>query len=357
MKILYGVVGDGMGHAIRSSVVVEHLLDEGHQVHLVASARAVPYLEQRFGEITEIWGLSLVMEHNIVSKRLTAATNLKNALKGFPANVRRFFEVETEFMPDVVISDFETWSWVFGKLHNVPVICLDNIQVINRCEHDEDIIAGAEDDFQIAKSVVKARAPGAAHYLITTFFHPPVRKKRTTLVPPVLRDNILEATPSEGEHVLVYQTSETFEALPGMLKELGVPAYIYGLKRDIDEDERDENLTYRPFSDDQFVADLASCRGVIASAGFTLVTEALHLGKPYLATPVGNQFEQLMNARYVDKLGYGTYYEDLDVDAIRHFLDKMPDYRAALDDYPSTDNQETFQRLAELFDEVEAGLV
>ncbi len=357
MKILYGVVGDGMGHAIRSSVVVEKLRRDGHQVHMVASGRAVDYLEERFGDVSEIWGLSMVMEDNQVKKRLTASHNLKGALAGLPDNARRFFQMESEFAPDVIISDFETWSWAFGKMYGVPVIALDNIQVINRCRHDDDIIAGDRDDFQIAKSVVKARTPGAAHYLITTFFDAPVRKDRTTLVPPVLRDTILEAEPSDGDHLLVYQTSETFADLPDMLAQLDVPVLIYGLRRDITEDQVEGNLTYRPFSDTQFVEDLASCQGVIASAGFTLVTEALHLGKPYLATPVKRQFEQVMNARYVNKLGYGTYYEDLDVNAIQHFLDKLPDYRDALASYDRQDNTATFARLDELFDRLAADLL
>ena len=32
MRILYGVVGEGMGHATRSRVVIAHLLEQGHEV-------------------------------------------------------------------------------------------------------------------------------------------------------------------------------------------------------------------------------------------------------------------------------------------------------------------------------------
>ena len=32
MRILYGVTGEGMGHATRSKVVCEHLLAQGHKV-------------------------------------------------------------------------------------------------------------------------------------------------------------------------------------------------------------------------------------------------------------------------------------------------------------------------------------
>ncbi|MEL6548201.1 MAG: glycosyltransferase family protein, partial [Myxococcota bacterium] len=50
MRILYGVVGEGMGHATRSRVVIEHLLAQGHQVHVVVSGRAHRFLTESFAE-------------------------------------------------------------------------------------------------------------------------------------------------------------------------------------------------------------------------------------------------------------------------------------------------------------------
>lgn len=357
MRILYGVVGDGLGHAIRSSVVIENLLAKGHEVHVVASGRATPYLESRFGETTRIWGLSLVMKDNEVSKRLTAAHNISGALTGLPGNVVQFFDVEAEFDPQLVISDFETWSWFFGKLFRVPIVCIDNIQIINRCFHDEKIIAGDWDDFRMTKNIVKARAPNASWYLITTFFYPEVKKKRTELLPPILRNNILEAKPRKGNHLLVYQTSETFADLPKLLQKLDCPVYVYGLRRDLQGPVVDGNLTYKPFSDDGFVHDLSTARGVIASAGFTLAGEAVHLGKPYLATPVRHQFEQVMNARYIHELGYGTYDERLDLSTIQNFVDNLETYEKNLESYEGQDNSKLFDRLDELIDQAEVGLL
>ena len=46
MRILYGVVGEGMGHATRSRVVIEHLLAQGHEVHVVVSGRAQRFLTE-----------------------------------------------------------------------------------------------------------------------------------------------------------------------------------------------------------------------------------------------------------------------------------------------------------------------
>lgn len=357
MRILYGVVGSGMGHAIRSSVVIKKLVDEGHEVHVVASGGAVRFLKERFGGVTEIWGLDMVVVDNEVDKLMTAAENARGLLKRLPGNVREFFEVEADFAPQVVISDFETWSWLFGKFYHRPIICIDNIQIINRCAHAPQILDGEEENFRLAKSIVKARTPRATEYLVTTFFYPEVRKKRTRLVPPILRPSILEADSVVGEHLLVYQTSESFKALPDMLKKLDMPVYVYGLRRGITSDEVDENLIHRPFSDTQFVEDLANCRGVVASAGFTLMSEAVHLGKPFLATPIRGQFEQILNARYLDALGYGTYATDLEPKTLKKFVANLGQYEDRLQTYERHDNRITLGALDDFLNKVAAGLI
>ena len=44
LRVLYGVNGEGMGHATRSHVVIEALLAAGHDVRVVASGAAFRYL-------------------------------------------------------------------------------------------------------------------------------------------------------------------------------------------------------------------------------------------------------------------------------------------------------------------------
>lgn len=357
MKILYGVVGEGMGHAIRSSVIIDKLIRDGHQVHIVVSGRAHSFLKARFPQVSQIWGLTMSLDNNEVKNRLTLAKNLKGALTGFPQNIQQYFEIEESFEPDVVISDFESWSWLFAKRHNIPLICIDNIQVINRCKHSPDVIADNQAEFKLTRSIVKAKCPGAKHYLITSFFFPQIRKKRTTMVYPILRPEILNTTPEQGEHLLVYQTSESYSHLPKILKKLNIPSTIYGLKSDLEEPLQDGNLTFKPFSEQGFIHDLATSKAVVASAGFTLMGEALHLKKPYLATPIRKQFEQILNSRYLEKLGYGTYDTHLDLHTLEYFLERHDEFSSHLEDYPSKDNTDLFEKLDELLDKAASGLL
>ncbi|MBZ4375278.1 teichoic acid biosynthesis protein [Corallococcus interemptor] len=337
MRILYGVVGEGMGHATRSRVLLEALTKE-HEVHIVVSGRAQHYLAQRFQNVHGIWGLTIAYEGNSVKKWQTVLQNLQGAVKGWPQNVRQYFDLVEGFKPDVVVSDFETFSYLFAKNHRLPVISVDNMQVINRCQHDPALLAGHEESFEATRAIVKAKLPGAFHYLITSFFYPPVRKRRTTLAPSILRPEILAAKPEAGEHLLVYQTATTNTHLPEILKQSGVPCRVYGLRRDLKEDVVEGNLTYRPFSEAGFIDDLRTARAVVAGGGYTLMSEAVYLHKPVLSIPVGGQFEQVLNALYLEKLGYGMYVKDLSLDALRTFLARVPACAEALKGYEQDGN-------------------
>ena len=90
---------------------------------------------------------------------------------------------------------------------------------------------------------------------------------------------------------------------------------------------------------------------MIANAGFSLVSEALHLGKPYLALPVRHQFEQLFNAYYVQKMGYGQYSEKLGPNNLADFLAALPRYTENLASYPRQDNSALLRKLDALIEE------
>jgi uncharacterized protein (TIGR00661 family) len=346
MRILYGVVGEGMGHATRSRVLLEELTRE-HEVHIVVSGRAKDYLSKRFANVHGIWGLTIAYEGNSVKKLQTVLQNLQGAVAGWPQNVRTYFELAEEFKPDVVVSDFESFSYLFAKNHRLPVISVDNMQVINRCKHEPGLLAGWEDSFEGTRAIVKAKLPGAFHYLVTSFFYPPTRKERTTLAPSILRPEILAARSEPGEHLLVYQTSTTNTALPDILKQSGIPCRVYGLRRDLTEDLQDGNLTYRPFSEKGFIDDLRTARGVVASGGYTLMSEAVYLHKPMLTIPVEGQFEQVMNGLYLERLGYGMHTRQLTAEALKDFLGRIPRCQEALQGYTQDGNVKMMTALRE----------
>jgi uncharacterized protein (TIGR00661 family) len=356
MKILYGVTGEGMGHAIRSRVILEHLFAQGHEVEVVASNRAATFLSERFANVHRIHGLHIVSKENRVRKGRTLWSNVREGLSKLPGQVRAYFDLIEDFAPEVVISDFESWSYLYGMAHDLPVISVDNQQVMNRCTLPDEILEGSRAEFAVVKAFVKAKLPWCAHYVIATFFEPPIRKKRTTLHPPILRPEVLAATPTEGEHLLVYQTSTDNERLLKVLRACGRECHVYGMERNLTEDRRDGTIVHRPFSEQGFIDDLASAYAVVASAGFTLMGECVFLKKPLAAIPLEGQFEQTLNARYLQYLGYGACIEgELTEGRLTRFFDSVPAYRAALADVTHDGNAGLFATIDRLLAQVAAG--
>jgi uncharacterized protein (TIGR00661 family) len=357
MKILYGVVGEGMGHAMRSRVVLEHLLAEGHEAEIMASGRAVQFLSKRFEGVNRIHGLFMITEDNRVRRGATFWKNVYEGTIGVPRNIAAYFRLIDDFRPEAVISDFESWTYFYGKTHRLPVFSVDNMQIINRCTHAPEILAGERANFEIARTFVKGKLPFCDHYFITSFFTPPVRRDKTSLYPPILRPEILAAQPSEGDHLLVYQTAEGYGRLAETLAATGLECRIYGMRRDLTEDQLEGNLRYRPFSEEAFIADLASAKGVIAGGGFTLMGEAVYLHKPMLAVPIENQFEQLLNARYLEREGYGMAADSAEDPAtVGAFLERLNDYRRNLGRYHQDENRLLLAALDEHLDRAAAGL-
>lgn len=345
MKILYGVVGEGMGHAMRSRVVLERLTAQGHEIHVMASSRAADFLAARFSGVRRIHGFHIVYEENRVRRGATLWSNVVAGTAALPRNLEAYFELIREFRPELVISDFESWTWAYAKLHGLPILSIDNQQIIARCRHPKELIRGHETDFRVTRAFVRGKLPGCDHYLATTFFYPETCRPRTALIPPILRPEILAAAPRRGDHLLVYQTAEGYQDLLQTLTETGLECRIYGLRRGLQEEQVEGNLRFRPFSESGFVEDLATARAVIAGGGFTTLGEAVYLRKPTLSVPVGGQFEQVLNARWLERLGYGRIADALDPAAIHGFLQAIPGCEERLASYVQDGNQRLYAEL------------
>ena len=350
MRILYGVVGEGMGHATRSRVILENLLSKGHDVRVVVSGRAAKFLTDKFAgrahiRVEEIHGLHLKFDGNDLDVSESLLSNLSAAPEGIKKNLEVYSRVTADFDAEVVVSDFESFAYFFGRAKRLPVISIDNMQVINRCRHDTFVTDDASFSFQLARLAVKAKLPGAYHYLVSSFFFPPVKKPRTTLVPPILRPEILAAKREPGDHVLVYQTAAAnADALVATLKKLPYSFRAYGTGKS----GSDGNVAFCPFSETGFVDDLRTARAVVAGGGYSLMGEAVHLHVPMLSIPIQGQYEQELNGRYLQKLGYGRCAAAVDVDVIDAFVKDAPTMQHALERYVPRDNEMLFACLDEL---------
>lgn len=315
MKILYGVTGEGLGHAMRSRVIAEHLRARGHELKLVASGRACGYLQRYFDDVQPIPGFALTYRNGGISRLRTLGRIGRSARAAVRETTELYRRPIAGFQPDVCISDFDSFTHMFGRLFGRPVISVDHHHVIDRCRHAHGIRRGMRKELALTSAVVRAKLPGCHHYIVTSFYRPPLRRDETTLVGPILRAEVLALEPTRGDHVLVYQTAT---------RDLVAPLFAIPEQRFVvygcGDGGKTANVTLRGFDETRFLADLASARAVICNGGYTLMSEALFLGKPVLSVPLRRHGEQQLNAAYLAALGLGRAAPSLDDLTIRAFL-------------------------------------
>ena len=130
------------------------------------------------------------------------------------------------------------------------------------------------------------------------------------------------------------------------------------MRRGLESEVVEGNLRYQPFSEDKFIDDLASSRGVIAGGGFTLMGEAVYLHKPMLAVPLARQFEQVLNARYLELEGYGRHAVTLDDPrTVSDFLAAIPGCEEKLSTYEQDGNTKITQAIDAWLDKAAAGVI
>ena len=340
-KIVYGVSGEGSGHSSRSREMAAHLQRQGHDLWLVSYDRGYRNLKDDF-RVFETEGLTIASEDNQVSIVRTFTENLKRLPEGHRKLQQLKNELFKGFQPDVVITDFEPMTAYLANHYDVPLITIDNQHRMRYM--DFECPPGGEADRHITKTVIRAMVPRPDVSLVITFVQGPTTNDRTFLFPPILRRAVLDKTPTRGDHILVYVTSgyETLlEQLQGFDREQFL---VYGY----DRNDTQGPCQFRPFSRDGFLADLASAKAVIATAGFTLISEALYLRKPYCALPMEGQFEQELNSYMLGGLGYGKDAAQLGDESLGDFLYHIPDYEQKVAEYPAEDNSAIQQKLDEL---------
>lgn len=329
MRIAYGIMGYGRGHAMRSSVILRHLCQR-HEVRVYAGPDAHAVLKDDF-ESTPIPCIHYRYgAHGRIDPWMTVRRNVRPSLdllfggQGTRAIARDW----DAFRPEVVISDSEAWSHQLARARRIPRISLDHVGIMAYCKPEfpgEDLLLGQRDRLGYLAMM------GVPEFAIVSSFYPaPARYPNVRVVGPILRDLVYAATPHQGEHLLAYFNKGEYQFSPGLeqaLRACGRPVIVYGAGRQ----GQDENLLFKAPSQKGFVADMASATGVITTAGHQTASECLWLGKPMLLLPE-DAVEQRLNAHMVKKMGIGdrASLTDLTGYDIERFLQRLPEFAAAM---------------------------
>ena len=302
MRIAYGVMGYGRGHAMRSSAVLPELMKH-YEVTVFAGGDAYDELAPRFPTVRiPIIGYQYNARgsHSLpktISQNFAPMADLLFGGHGIE-------QVEREFKSrgiQLVISDSEAWTHRVAQKLKIPRISFDHVGIIAYCKPHfppELWLAGQRDAWGYRTLMGIPERILISSFYAAEGLYPGVR-----IVGPMLRDEVRQAKPQDGDFLLAYFNKGQHQYLPAIdhtLRQLDCPVRVYGTPYR----GQVENLDFRAPSREWFVHDLARCRGVLTTAGNQTIGEAIHFGKPVFAMPE-DAFEQRLNAHMIERMGVG----------------------------------------------------
>src|SRR5690606_18819908 len=113
----------------------------------------------------------------------------------------------------------------------------------------------------------------------------------------------------------------------------------------------------RAFSEETFFDVLAAAPFVVVNGGHSTINEALALGKPVLAEPIRDQYEQATNVVGLEMLGVGCGTEKLSVEDLIAFQAALPERTRAAANASCVDNEGVLRVVMQAFQEVNLSFV
>jgi uncharacterized protein (TIGR00661 family) len=324
-RIVYALTSQGRGHSSRVTAMAEALEARGHELLFCAGGVAGEVLSSQGRNVIDVPVLSHMMHNNHI-RLWTSLIDIGMKTIETRGVVDALVERFEEFQADLLITDFESYSVRAAQRMNLPLMCFNHQQILTHTRYE--VPHRYAWDAWVARLVINTVMPKQPeHVLLSSFFYPPLRDEQgSTLVPPILRAAVREIEPTVGDHVLVYHNDPTgvvglIESMQALPKQRFI-AYNFNVPPDAERTM--PNIEFKDPDIDGFLADLASAKAVVSTAGFTLISEALYLGKPLLVMPNGGIFEQTLNALYLkrEKLGEVLMQRIPGPDDLRSFIER-----------------------------------
>jgi len=119
---------------------------------------------------------------------------------------------------------------------------------------------------------------------------------------PIIKDEIIEATPINDGHITVYLPQYSIEFLePYLLEKSNFHFEVF--TKEVQQITCRKNICYFPISDAAFSHSMIRCYGIITAGGFETPAEAMYLNKKVMSIPILKHFEQECNAEAMKKMG------------------------------------------------------
>ena len=302
MKVLFLVNGTGMGHITQTFALVELFAQHGMPLTPVA-VMVTNCASPKLAMLREYYQCPIVAVpslrfHTNATGEISPLRTAWGSLCDVGDCLRSVTQLHTlvaETKPDIVINFYEALGGFYHLRYRAttPWISVAHQYMVDHSSYLR--YARFHPQRQVLKWLTRLTGFGSK-LRVAMSFYPAESQGNLFVTAPLLRQNVLVATPQTGDQLLCYLSNGTH--LPKLIR------YCH----------RHPSQFVRCFCPDQpvavpanlemhrpdwsrYIEELITCRGLITTSGFESVAEAVVLGKPVVVIPLKNQLEQELNAR------------------------------------------------------------
>jgi uncharacterized protein (TIGR00661 family) len=329
LRILFLVQGEGRGHLTQALAAGEMLARAGHElagaVVGASPRRRLPafFLDGLGAPVETVESPNFVAGADGRVRLGATALAALAGLRRYGASLDRLGDALDRVEPDVVVNFYEGLGGAYALLRDtdVPVVAVGHQFLFG---HDAYPFAPGQPLQRAAVTrYTRLAGAGAAERLALSFYDAPPRDG-FRVTPPLLRRSLFARAgrPTDGSLVVYLMEPAMAHALVGWSdRHPDVRLYCFS---DVTPHAHSAALSFHALSGERFLDRMAVARGVVCSAGFESVSEAMWLGVPALMTPTPGHYEQRCNAADAEAAGAGIAARTLDLDRFLEWLDAHP---------------------------------
>ena len=328
LKYLFIVQGEGRGHLTQAMALEKLLTENGHQVvgMLVGKSQARKLPEFFVNGVS-----APVRQFDSVNFQPSSENRTVNMLKSVLYNVEKFPQYLKSILflkdairdsgADVVVNFYELLTGItyFNFNIDIPNISIGHQYLFLHPDFNlgDSGILGTEG----LMIFTRITSIGARKRLALSFRDmPDDNRKRIKVVPPILREEVLEMSPSKGNYIHGYMLNAGFsdDVMKWHAEHPGVELrFFWDRWSEPPVKKIDDTLSFYLLDDKEFMRQMAGCMAYASTAGFESVCEAMYFGKPILMVP--SHVEQKCNAYDAAKSGAGISSDFFDLSALLEF--------------------------------------
>lgn len=355
MKYLFIIQGEGRGHLTQAIALSEMLSKHNHKVvgALVGSVDGnIPvFFTEKFQSPSFAFAspsLVYCKKSKSLDIRKTLTSNILK-LKTYTSSLQKINTTINQLNPDIIINFYD----VLGGIHQflfrpkVPMVCIAHQYLLLNPEFQHPKKHWF--DRFLVNTNTRITALGATKKLALSFTpFSNYEQQNIYTIPPLLRPEITQILPTTENYILVYMTQHSLadELIKWHAQHSKVVVHCFWDKpQNTEVYNYSRNLHFHRINSKKFLEMMQNCKGLVTTAGFESVCEAMYLGKPTMMIPVPKHYEQACNALDAKRAGAGITGNKFDLSA---FLNYIPHHKDTRSDFQTWHSRSALLFLREI---------